>query len=554
MAIANDFLGAFQVEIFMKEFIQRHSKLVTGIGFAVLLVVSLWVRLVNFHALYPYFYYQDELRHAEISLSLIQDKKLQPDFYLYPHFTIYLTSLTYAGYFFIKDFSEIIESRRFQPIIDSARHFDHKSWTSLKLMRSLSLTFGILAVIAFFLLARSLLGNGFGLASALLFSLFPLSVSLSQLAKVDIFMICFQILSWYFQVRIIRKGRTLDYILAGAFAALCFDSKINFFPGLSYVLAILIRAKRDNEKSFFRIFNLRSLSGIFSGSALALLCSPFYFLHFAEVIKNVGWIYFSTEWVPYWHFDPHHLWTDKYYYSLIVLIPSMVSLPVWILAIAGIFQKIFKNDFQEWLLILFCFFAFIYTFDSSAGSYFYYLYFYLLPLIALFSVSFLRWLFINSGWGGKALTLACLGLILVISFSRFNFYYRMNFQAYESAGAYLARELKPGTKVLSFSVHLPGPALNHLDVNPAWPQDLSKEMIERENPDYILIDRWNFAGFQKFYREKLRTGQDIEELLAGKWGYSPAKSFVVRYPGDAFYQWLDPEFLVELDLLKREQK
>jgi len=534
--------------------ISEHKKLLAGLGFLALLGVSLWTRMVDFQTLYPYFYYQDETRHAQLSLGLIRQETLRTDFYLYPDLTIYLTSAAYAGYFLGKDFKEIAEAKSLRPIVESAKKFDETSWTSLKIERGLALVLGMISVMVFFWLARSLLGDFFGLISAFLFSLFPLSVSFSHLAKADIFAMAFMLLSWRFQIKLIQEGKLRDYLLAGIFAALTFDCKVNSLPVLSYLVAILIRANREQSSGRAALLDQRILLGALATGLAAVLASPFYFLNLDQAIKAVGWIYFATEWIPYFHFDPHQFWTDKYYYSLTVLIPSMVSLPVWLLALAGIFQKIIKFDYREGFFLVFCFVCFTYGFDSISGSYYYYLYFSILPLIALFSISVLRTIFEKSSRAGKGLVLTLLALLMITSLHRFRFYHQLNFQAYEAAGRYLSGEVKPGSRVLSFSAHLPGPSLSRLELKPAWPQDLSQEMIAKANPDYILIDRWNFAGFEKFYRDQLPIASYLDQLLAGQWGYRPVKSFLVKYPGDSFYQWLDPEFLVELDLLEREKK
>jgi len=85
----------------------------------------------------------------------------------------------------------------------------------------------------------------------------------------------------------------------------------------------------------------------------------------------------------------------------------------------------------------------------------------------------------------------------------------------------------------------------------AWPQNLHPEPVRDFNPDYILINWSDFAGFEKFYRE-LPIDDYLHQLLNGKWGYEVLVEHKVAYFGDWLYQALDREFIIELLLLKKK--
>jgi len=527
----------------------KHKKFLLGLGFGALIAVSVGVRLPHFKTMHPYFYYYDEWRQANQSLKLIRNKTLNPDWFLYPHFSLYPTALAYAAYFFATNFREIIAQKSLAPAFEAAQKMDELSWQALLIERICFFCFSMLSVIGFFFLARSLLGDGFGLAASFIYSLFPLAVTFSHIAKVDTFVVCFGILALLFEVRLLRQGRARDYVLSAFFAALTFDSKVNYDAVLSFFVAMFLRAANENARPLKAMLDRRVIYAVSALAATMILANPFYFAHLNRAFQDASWLIYSVSWIPYYHFYPQHWWLDKYYYALTVIIPAMAGVPVWVLALAGIAYKIVKIDFKEWFLMLFNFFSFGYTFTNF--MHFPYLTFYFLPLIALFCGLTIQLIYRHRGRAGKIAGLAVLALILLISFHRRDFYQLTNFQAFDTAGKWMAKELKPGSKLISFSVHPPGPGLNRLEAKQVWPQDLSRKMIVRENPEYILVSAWDFAGFNKYYRNKIPIAKYYHELLDGQWGYKVIHHFPVSYPGDWWYQLLDSEFIVDLILLEK---
>ena len=128
---------------------------------------------------------------------------------------------------------------------------------------------------------------------------------------------------------------------------------------VSLLMCMVIRARVEQAAGLRQIFDRRFLAAILAVGLATYLFSPYYFSDMSRALESVGWMYFAGDWVPYFHFDPHHWWLDKYYYSLTVILPSMVGMAVWILAVLGIALKIIKNDWAEWLLLLANFFAFV---------------------------------------------------------------------------------------------------------------------------------------------------------------------------------------------------
>jgi len=524
------------------------ERLKLGLGIFLILAVSFLVRVEHFSTLYPYFFYQDELRQIEVSLKLLREKPLEPDFYLYPHLTIYLTSLAFAGYSFLKTLPQIVEQRSFAPWFERIKSLTPTSRELLFLTRAMALIFGLAGVLGVWLLARRLLPEAFAFFASLIYALLPLSVSFSHLAKVDIFMECFVIYGLYFQLRLIEQGRMRDYLASALFASLSMDSKINFFPYISLVFASLIRASKE-EQSLSQWLKDKRVWLAGAGSLIfAFLFSPYYYLNFSKALKMIGWIYFVSGFNSFYHIDPHHFWLDRYYYACLVLFPFLATPVLYLFFLFGLGERLIKNDYQEWFLLLINFFSFAYFFSSQAeGSYPIYLYMYIVPFFALFSARALELIW-SRGW--KKLSGAIAGVLIILGLFQSQNYYALNFQAFDRMGEVLSR-LPQGSKVLGYSVYLPGPGLGGLNYLRAWPQNLNPEPVKEFAPDYILVNRSDFAGFEKFYQD-LPIDDYLDSLLKGEWGFELLVEHKVIYPGDWFYQTLDPEFIIELLLLKRK--
>ncbi len=519
-----------------------------GLGIFLILAVSFLVRFEHFGTLYPYFFYQDELRQIEVSLKLLREKTLEPDFYLYPHLSIYLTSSAFAGYSFLKSLGDILVQRSFHPWFERIRSLNPASWELLALTRAISLFFGLASVLGLWLLARRILPEAFAFFASLIYALLPLSVSFSHLAKVDMPMVCFVIYSWYFQLRLISGGKARDYLLSGLFASLSMDSKINFFPYISLIFASLIRASRENQNLKEWIKDPRLWLAGASCLGFAFLFSPYYYLNFSRSLKMIGWTYFVGGFNSFYHIDPHHFCLDKYYYAYLVLLPFVATPVLYLFFLLGLGERLIKNDYQEWFLLLINFFSFVYVFSSQAeGSYPIYLFMYIVPFFALFSARALELVWNRAG---KKISAGIAGLLIILTFFQAQNYYALNFQAFDRLGNLLAR-LPEKSKVLGYSVYLPGPGLAHLKYLRAWPQNLNPEPVKEFNPDYILIYRSDFAGFEKFYRN-LPIDDYLASLLKGDWGYEVFLQQEVKYPGHWLYQSLDPEFIIELLLLKKK--
>ena len=484
-----------------------------------------------------------------MSLRVLREKTLEPEFYLYTDFPAYFNAVLYAGIFAKEHAREILSRRSLGPIVTAAREFDTGSWQSLRLERRVSFILGLLCMLGMWLAARIIMDEGFALLAALLYGLSPLAVSFSHLGKNDIFMECAEIFSLYFMFQIIKSGRLRDYLLAAFFAALCFDSKINFAPSIALGFATLVRASAEKQTLKQWVTDRRFLLAAAAGAASMLLFSPYYFINFEKSLQMIGWLYFSSGFNSYNHIDPHHWWLDKYFYSSFILPNYLLGAPVFLAALAGFAHRSLKIEFNAWFMVVANTVGFIYIFSSSnAGSFPLYLFLNVIPYLILLAAgaAYRLW---QKGWKKSAGAVAA---ILVISSAvQAQNYYAVNFKAFDVAGPELAARIPAHSRVLGFSVYTPGPALSQTDYRRGWPQNLERKAVEDFNPDYILVYKSDFSGFEKFYRETMPINERYHELMSGKWGWHEVKSWKISYPGDFLYQWLDPEFMIELVLLEK---
>ena len=533
----------------MQEFTNKHKRLAVGLCLAVILAVAFYERTHHFRALYPYFYYQDELRQAEMSLKVIREKTLRPDFYLYPHFPVYFNSIFYAAYFAKNNLRKVVSEKSIEPIVLAARNFDAGSPQSLYLQRGISLLLGLLCVFGVWLMARLFLSEIPALAACLIFALLPLVLSFSTLAKNDIYLECSLVFSFYFMFRLTMTGKSAHYIWAAIFAAIAFDSKVDYAPLVFLALATLVRAARE-EQSFADWFRDRRtwLAGLSALSGLFIF-SPYYFIHWTKGLEMAGWVYAVSALNSYNHIDYHHWWLDRYSYCLVVLLPFLTGIPAYLSALAGFLERLVRLELDIWFVLIANFGAFTYGYLSGSGGTFpLYTFMHLMPFFAILSVWPLQLLW-QKGW--KKISLG-LGLLLTASaLLQAQNYYATNFQAFDQIGPRLVKKIPPGAKILGYSVYLPGPALAKFNYLRAWPQNLDRKAVESFNPDYILVYRSDFAGFEKFFRDSHPANARLQELLSGNWGYKETERLEISYFNSRFFKWLDPEFVIELVLLEK---
>jgi hypothetical protein len=521
---------------------------------ALVLVTALGIRVPHFRCLIPYFYHEDEMRTVGVTLKMFQDRTLDPHFSLYPGLPFYLNGAVYAGYFFSRTARTCLEARSLEPLFHLAESFSERSKELILLSRGLSLAFGLFSVIAVYLLGREFLDREWGLLSAVFYALIPAHITLSYTAKVDILLQFFIAMGWLFQFRLIRTGRFQDYAWAAVFSALTVITKLNYGLFISFFFAALFRAVVENQQGILSTFlDRRFLGAGLVATATLFLASPYWFWDLGNSLKVIGWLYWMSAWHSFYHIDPHHWWLDRYFYNYLLVMPFLMGIPLYLVAILGATESIRRVRWKPEMFLFGILIGFAYIWPSQAeGSYPYYIHLYMAPPLVIFASSFLK-----SLWEKRsAASRRCAGLLIIallaVGICRMNSYYRFSIANFDNLGPWVSANIPANSHALLFSVYLPGKALGIAKVERTWPQDLTPEMLAEKSPDYIFLDTWTFGGFKKFYKDTTAVERHLNALLTGKSGYQVIKCFRAQSFMDKLYQRMDPEHDVELIVLRRE--
>ncbi len=516
-------------------------------------MAALFVRLPHFRSLIPYFYHEDELRNTRGTIGMFHDRTLDPRWELYPNLPFYINGAAYAAYFFYLTAGDCIKEHSMEPLLERSRSFGPESREIILISRGLSLGFGLLSIVAVYLLGREFLGGAWGLLAAAFYAFIPAHITLSGMAKVDMSLQFYISMAWLFQLRLIRTGRFSDYAAAGVFSALPLVTKLDYSLLIFIVFAMMFRAVVEDRRKILDVLDRRFLGALLVFGATALIASPFWLLDLQKNIDAVKWLYYMSSFLSFYHIDPHHWWLDRYYYNYLFITPFLLGWPLYFTSLVGLAESVKRERWKPGILLAVSLISFSYTYPSQAeGSYAYYLHLHFAPLLVVFAAGFISILWEKRVTILRVLASATVAFIIVVGFLRLDSYYSFSLANFDRIGPWAKENIPADSRVLLFSVYFPGEGLGIKDVERTWPQDLSPEMLSEKNPDYIILDTWTFGGFKKFYKDTTPVEKNLNSLLAGNLGYRIIKSVRTRFFADWFYMRLDPEHEVELIVLERE--
>ena len=521
------------------------------LALVLVLGLGLMLRLAHFHFFIPYFYYLDETRTVELSLRLFQERTLDPHSNLYPGFTIYLNALAMFGYFLIAHAREVWQSGSLRPILAAAGGVNGYDAHLILVCRSVALLAGTATIYLVYRLGKEVLGASGGLLAALFFALNPMSITYSHLAKLDSWLTLSLTLAWWAGQRLIREGRMRFAVLAGLGAGLGLATKYHYPPAIFIGLALLLRGSREGMTIFQTLLDRRFLALVLTVVAVAFGTSPFWYWNLAENLKTVGWIYFSSGFMSFYHLSDDAWWHDRYFYTLVIYWPFILGLPLAGLSLLG-FARYARASRWDGFLIWFYPVAFLYGLSSQApGSVTYYSYIFLVPLACIAAVYFIQRLAQGDSLGRKALAGALLALGLIWSALAVNSFRDYFYGPYEQARPWLQERLPQSSDVVLVSPYFLGPVFGFAKTESIWPHLVTADWLQKRRPDYLLVDTRALGGFRKFYR-RLPVAPLFDRILKGELGYRVIRRFPTRYAFESYFQALDPEHDTELVVLRRE--
>lgn len=280
-----------------------------------ILLLALALRIWGIGWGLPFLYHPDEHQLVERYLWMVKTGDLNPHWFIYPSFPLYINAAGYGLYFLLK-----LALGRFHSLEEIA--FPHVLIMGSGIIgdpkifwigRMISILFGLGAVYLSYRCAKMVGGKTLpGLLAALFTAVSNANVVQSRLILPNIFVAFFAILTIWFSLRLHKHGRTIDYVLAGIAAGLTAASKYNGgVVAVMPVAAHFLRAGWPGWKDF-RIYLVAAVA------ALAfLLTTPYAVLDFPAFSRDLlqarndyagGWPGFSS--VPfYWYLT--YLWRHE---------------------------------------------------------------------------------------------------------------------------------------------------------------------------------------------------------------------------------------------------
>ena len=515
------------------------------------LLLGLALRLAHFHFFIPYFYYLDETRSVELALRLFQERTLDPHFGLYPGFPIYLDAAAFFFYFLIAHAREVWQSGSLEPVLAAARAADGHHVGLILVGRSVALVGGMGAIYFVYRLSKDVLGEGGGLLATLLFALNPMNITYSHLAKLDIWLTLWLVLGFWAAGRFIIEGRMRWAVLAGLSLGLELATKHHYPPLLFAGLALLLRGSREGMTLSRTLLDRRFLAYVLAAAVAAFGTSPFWYWDLAENLKTVGWIYFSSGLMSFYHISDEVWWHDRYFYTLVIYWPFIMGLPLAGLSLLGFVRYAWASRWDGFLIWCYPGFLLFYVSSQTGGSITYYSFIFLVPFAGIVAVYFLQRLAQGASRGRKVLAGLLLAICLAWSALAVNSYRDYFYGPYDQARPWLEEQLPKSADVVMVSVYFLGPAFGLARTESIWPHLVTEDWLKQRRPDYLLVDTRALAGFRKFYRG-MPVAPLFDRILKGELGYRVIRRFPTRYAFSGYFQALDLEHDTELVVLKRE--
>jgi 4-amino-4-deoxy-L-arabinose transferase-like glycosyltransferase len=249
--------------------------------FVSILGLAVFVRLLGIGWGLPYTYHVDENWFAQKAIHFFSGD-LNPHFFGVPTLFMYMLAGIWKGYYVVGHISG-----QFRSTPEFMEAFVQDSTVFYLLGRILTALLGIGTILMLYLIGKKMYGLRVGAAAALFLIFSPEHNKNSHEMTVDVPMIFFLVLAFYFIWLIYKKGETKYYLLAGLFAglgtAVKFGGQILFLP---LFLAHLFHVLENNRPKREILFSLKLVSSGIVFLAAFLLGCPYSILDFKKFWKD----------------------------------------------------------------------------------------------------------------------------------------------------------------------------------------------------------------------------------------------------------------------------
>lgn len=465
-----------------------------------LLVVAFLLRLRGLDFLLPYFEFSDEGDVARAALGILATGDLNPHFFWYGSFPIYLT----AGLYGVVLAGLWIGQGTGGSLSDFISAFGIYDYHGLLfyLGRFTSVAFGLLTIYLTYLVGRRLFGKKEGGCAALFLAISPFHINFSQVFKVDISLLLWVLLTLHFSLNIYEEGRIKDYLWAGVSIGLALATKYNFFTLLPVLFAAGLR------EGWRGVFSRKLLfSGYIAALVFALTC-PFALLDFSSFRQQLAvQMGVNQQYLIYFRTDPSQFIYSRLGYQVFILFPFFFGPLVYLASPFGLGGLWKKN---KKLVMLFLSFPLTYFLFSGGVSRLvmpqyqlpYFPFVAILGAPAMFSL-----LKMSRRFRAGGMVLFVLSALFFLS-DLFVPHFRGHLNVYREAGEWIDRELaKDRTAVTYFWVyHSTRKFQFREETTVETAATFTRDLLEERSPDYIIYSESSvfhesrFAGtFRSFW-------------------------------------------------------
>jgi YYY domain-containing protein len=221
--------------------------------------------------------------------------------------------------------------------------------------RALSGLWDTLTILLIFLLGKELYSRRVGLLAAAFLTFTVLHIQLSHFATFDIIMATFVVMSILMAVRGVRRGKAVDFLLAGVAAGLAIGSLARALPVLLPVgLAPLVRLygehgnplrwghwNSDQRRRAYTLLGL-ALAAVLLGVIAFGVTNPFSIIDYQSFLKNVGEQGRMVRGEADWPFTRQYRGTPAYLYQVEQQVRWGMGWPLGVAAFAGLAWTIWR--------------------------------------------------------------------------------------------------------------------------------------------------------------------------------------------------------------------
>jgi hypothetical protein len=240
------------------------------LALAVLLIVTLLLRLWGIKQGLPYIYNVDEESHFVPKALTFFGHSLNPDYFLNPPAYSYLLNIVFEVWFGSRD--------------AVMRAYTRNPTEVFVVARVVAAILGTVAVWLTYLTGRRLFGKEVGLIAAAIFGLAFLPIFYSHLALNDVPTLAPVALSLYGVAGVLRRGRLRDYLIAGVGIGLAAATK---YTGGFTMLCLLFAAGSGAAGTEHRHTARRLAAALAAALTAFLIANPYALLDFSAFIQGV---------------------------------------------------------------------------------------------------------------------------------------------------------------------------------------------------------------------------------------------------------------------------